>query len=191
MKDATQTLPASAGFAIMTPKHVARTNEPVLVSHIEFQCITGRQNSWAADEGDVVKVDNVKLALIQNAPNPAALNYGSSRLLGKQGRHSSQSASQPNDLDAVGFLCYFRFIALSQGIEGIYILQHRNVMPSAYQRLRETLRAHAVTPEVVRRIKRCHHAESEAAHESTPSESGIFGTRSRALQLLRPDRWRM
>jgi hypothetical protein len=59
-KDAANALPFCAGLPSVPPEDVRRAHEPVVVSLVDLDASAGGENPRAADEGDVVKVDDVE-----------------------------------------------------------------------------------------------------------------------------------
>jgi hypothetical protein len=97
---AAETLAPGAQFAGVTPKHMCWTNQPVLVRRVDLECVSILEQTGTSNERYVVKVDDVKDTIPEEARDTGAVHQGTAELLSEKHGEPGQPVSQRNDLEA-------------------------------------------------------------------------------------------
>ncbi len=135
-EDAAETLSAGTGLTLMAPEEVTRTDEPVFVSHVELEPVSGGKNGGTAHQGHVVKGDYIEAPGVQSPPNRPSMNEWPARLMREQEREPPEATVQANDLNAILRISSGRLIAPAQHPVRIDILDHCHFVAATHESLR-------------------------------------------------------
>src|SRR5262249_17800652 len=140
-------------------KDMHRADKPMLMGHVELDPGADRKHSWTAYQGDVVKIDDIELAVLDNPPDAPAIHDRPARLLRQQGRETTQAAFQT--LHRQAFRLWFgrRLGATVQQVVCVYVVNHGDLVATAHQAAREPLDSDRITTEMVRGIERGEHTK--------------------------------
>src|SRR5262249_54283329 len=114
---------------------------------------------------NIMEVDDIELAVVQNLPDFPAIHHRSAHLLRQQYRSCSEAATQPDHLNAILWAVGHHGLGSPiQTFKTIDVLQDSHVMPTPRQCLRQKLNSYCISTKAVRRIKCRDHAKADAAH---------------------------
>ena len=81
MQCASQALAPGAGFPIELEQHVGRADQPVLMRCVEFQRAAETEHTGSSHERDVVVVDDIVVAVLQQGSESPAIGGGRAELM--------------------------------------------------------------------------------------------------------------
>ena len=181
------------GSRAMAPEHVRRADEPVLVRRVQLRRV-GRTTSAAgtADEREVVKVDDVERAAVEDPAQGRAVHDRAARLLRERDGDRRDAGSRVDGRrrhrhprGGIGIA-----VARQRAIR-VVVAHDGDVMPRAHERARERLHGHGVPAEAPRRIERGDHAEAKGlTRRRERARRGARAPRRRGARRAWRARWR-
>ena len=66
-KSTSNTFAFGANLAIVAPEHMCRTDQPMFVSSVEFDPTSVGENTWPANQGDVVVMNHIEVLVKEAA----------------------------------------------------------------------------------------------------------------------------
>ena len=134
------------------------TDHPVFMGGVELGRIPEGEYARPSDERNIMKMDYVESAFIENPFDGACVKDGSAGLLHeKQGHERYRTAQLMNSKILRVLRCGY---APSEKVVGIRIVDDLDVMSTSRQRLGEALYVGRIPSEAVRRIESREHAEA-------------------------------
>jgi hypothetical protein len=106
----------------------------VFVGFVHLETATRAQDSWSADERDVVKVNDVEGAVPEYPADPRGMKHWRPELVIQQRRHPVEAAVQPMNLQSRRLLRGEWRITSMQEVVGVDVMQDGDVMPAPHER---------------------------------------------------------
>ena len=136
VQDAAEALSPRTELALVSPQHVAGAHQPVLVRHVQLDRIAVLEHAGPAYQRDIVMVDDVEVALLEDRANAFPVDDRTAGLLGRETRERAEAAVQRVQGHALGLVQRRGFGAPPQQIVGVYVVDHVDRVAAACERTR-------------------------------------------------------
>src|SRR5579872_1019932 len=164
-----------AEFTIVTPQHMHRTDQPVVVRDVQLQRGTISHDLRAADQRNVIEDQHIEIAAIEDLENTAPVNQRPAKLMGDDWCERAKSAPQSDGLHTVVLRHRNGMLAARvHYVECVDVVDHRHMVPAFDQRARHALSRDSIATKVVRRIKGGYETEPQSMHWMKPSSSPLL-----------------
>ncbi|MEZ5360871.1 MAG: hypothetical protein R2748_00670 [Bryobacterales bacterium] len=125
---------------------------------VDLQRLAVRQHSGAANQRNVVVVDDVEI-LVEDLRDARAVYDRASALMGSKAGKRAKAAAQAMHFDAGRFLQWVRLLGPAHHVVGVSIVNDGDTMAALRQTMAKAADKRRIAAEMIRRVEGRHHGE--------------------------------